>query len=444
VTSRIYYTDPYCRRFDAMVTKAFVHEGRPAALLDRTAFYPTSGGQPFDTGQLIWAGNANGASAADEAIEERRGPYASAVDVIDTMDLDEDVIHIVSAPLTEGVAVRGEIDWTRRFDHMQQHTGQHVLSAAFDRLFENRTVSFHMGSDLSTIDLQHETSWEQIARAVGEANRIIWEDREVAIRFVSSDHAATLPLRKEPARGGTLRLVEVKDFDLSACGGTHVSRTGAIGSLVVTAAEKFKAGMRITFACGGRAVRAFQALREAVSGSVRLLSVLPHELPDAIERTQTEAKELRRTLKKFQDALASHEAVRLVEASRAGGANKAGEAGGASKAGEAGGAGEATSVMVEALDGWDANGLKAIATHITAQTRAAVALFSTGSPVAVVIARSIGVTVDAAATLRTLTERFGGRGGGKSDLAQGGGLAGSVSDIVAVTRHMLRSATASK
>jgi alanyl-tRNA synthetase len=405
VTSRIYYTDPYCRRFDAVVTKVFVHESRPAALLDRTAFYPTSGGQPFDTGQLISAGKAA---------------------VIDTIDLDEDVIHILSAPLAEGAAVRGEIDWTRRFDHMQQHTGQHILSAAFDRLFDNRTVSFHMGSDVSTIDLQQETSWEQIARAEAEANRIIWENREVAIRFVSSEHAATLPLRKEPAQGGTLRLIEVNDFDLSACGGTHVSRTGAIGSLIVTAAEKFKGGTRLTFACGGRAVRTFHALRDAVSGSVRLLSVLPHDLPGAIERMQTDAKELRRTLKKFQEALASQEAARLVGASRAGGA------------------GEATSVIVEALEGWDANGLKAIATHITAQTRAAVALFSTATPVSVVIACSADVPVDAVATLRALTERFGGRGGGKSDLAQGGGLAGSVPEIVAVARQMLQSATASK
>jgi alanyl-tRNA synthetase len=415
VTSRIYYTDPYCRHFEAAVTKAFVHEGRPAALLDRTAFYPTSGGQPFDTGKLFAAGQAGGAG------EERRGPDGSAIEVVETIDVDDDVVHILSAPVTEGATVRGEIDWTRRFDHMQQHTGQHLLSAAFDRLVENRTVSFHMGSDVSTIDLQREASWEQIARAEVEANRVVWENREVAIRFVTSEHAAALPLRKEPTREGTLRLIEVHDFDLSACGGTHVSRTGAIGSLVVTAAEKFKGGARVTFACGARTIRAFQSLRAASVGCVRLLSVLPGELPAAIERMQAETKDLRRTLRRFQEALASHEAARLIGACELGSG--------------------AVVVIVEALEGWDANGLKAIATHIAAQANAAVALFSTASPHAVVIARSPGMNLDATAVLGALLERFGGRGGGKADLAQGGGFAADVAEIAAVTRQLLQRAT---
>jgi alanyl-tRNA synthetase len=400
VTSRIYYTDPYCRRFEAPVTKAFVYDGRPAALLDRTAFYPTSGGQPFDTGKLFEAGG-------------------SAIDVIETIDVDDDVVHILSAPVIEGATVRGEINWTRRFDHMQQHTGQHILSAAFDRLFENRTISFHMGLDASTIDLQREASWEQVARAEGEANRVVSDNREVAIRFVTSEHAAALPLRKEPAREGTLRLIEVKDFDLSACGGTHVSRTGAIGSLVVTAVEKFKGGTRVTFACGARAIRAFQSLRDAVAGSVRLLSVLPRELPVAIERMQTEAKDLRRTLRGFQEALAAHEAARLITACDVGSG--------------------AALVIVEGLDGWDVNGLKAIATHIAAQANAAVALFSTASPHPVVIARSPGVPVDATAVLGELIKRFGGRGGGKADLAQGGAFGGDLSEIMRATRELLES-----
>ena len=414
MTSRIYYTDPYSRRFEASVAKALVHDGRPAALLDTTAFYPTSGGQPFDTGKLFEPGRA-GEEA--EAGWERRGPFGSAVEVIETIELDHDVVHILSAPVIEGTSVRGEIDWTRRFDHMQQHTGQHILSAAFDRLFENRTVSFHMGSDVSTIDLQREASWEQIARAEGEANRIVSENREVAIRFVTSEHAAALPLRKEPAREGTLRLIEVKDFDLSACGGTHVSRTGAIGSILVTAAEKFKGGTRVTFACGTRALRVFQSLRDAVAGSVRLLSVLPRELPAAIERMQAETKDLRRTLRRFQEALASHEAARLVGVSESG-------------------SGPAL-VIVEALDGWDANGLKAIATHIVAQANSAVALFSTASSHPVVIARSPGIAIDATAVLNELIIRFGGRGGGKADLAQGGGFGGDVIDILRTARQLL-------
>jgi alanyl-tRNA synthetase len=279
-----------------------------------------------------------------------------------------------------------------------------------------------MGSDASTIDLQRDASWEQIAHAEGEANRVIWENREVAIRFVMSEHAATLPLRKEPAREGTLRLIDVQDFDLSACGGTHVSRTGAIGSLVVTAAEKFKGGTRVTFACGARAVRAFQSLRDASAGCVRLLSVLPGELPAAIERMQAETKDLRRTLRRFQESLASHEAARLIRASELGSG--------------------AALVIVEALDGWDANGLKAIATHIASQANAVVALLSIASPHAVVIARSPGMPVDATAVLGDLISRFGGRGGGKADLAQGGGFVADVAEITVVTRQLLQRATA--
>src|SRR6478735_8935172 len=335
MTSRIYYADPACREFDAVVTAATSHEGQPAVVLDRTAFYPTSGGQPFDVGAL--------------------GP----VRVVDVIDSDDAVLHVLDAPLSAGTTVHGSIDCDRRFDHMQQHTGQHILSAAFDRLAANRTVSFHMGAELSSIDLAREASWSEIDAAMEAANRVIWEDRPVSIRFASDAEAERLPLRKPPARGGTLRLIEVKDFDLSACGGTHVSRTGAIGSVVVAAAEKFKGGARITFACGNRAVRAFQSLRDAVGGSVRLLSVLPGELPAAIERMQAETKDLRRTLKRFQEALASHEAARLI---------------GASELGQG-----PVLLMVEGLDGWDASGLKAIATHITAQANAVVALFSKAS-----------------------------------------------------------------
>ena len=400
MTSRIYYTDPYCRRFDAVVTRAFEHDGRPAVLLDRTAFYPTSGGQPFDVGHLR-AGEAGGAGEAG---------------VVDVIDADDEVVHVLSRPLAAGAAVNGEIDWTRRFDHMQQHTGQHVLSAAFDRLFDNRTVSFHMGAELSTIDLAKEMTWEQIARAEDEANRVIWDNREVAIRFVSSEEASALPLRKEPARGGVLRLIDVHDFDLSACGGTHVARTGAIGAILVPASEKFKGGVRVTFVCGGRALHVFRTLRASVAGSVRALSVLPQELPGAIERMQAEGKDLRRTIKRVQESLAAQEGIRL--------AGEAGQAGG---------------VVVETLDGWDANGLKTIASETTSRTSAVVALFSTSPPIAAVIARSTDRALDASAVLRALTERFGGRGGGRADLAQGGGLSGSLSDIRAAARELLKS-----
>jgi alanyl-tRNA synthetase len=393
VADRIYYTDAYCTGFEAVVTRAFIHEGRPAVALDRTAFYPSSGGQPFDVGTL--------------------GP----VRVVDVVDLEDgSIAHVLDAPLAEGTRVDATVDWTRRFDHMQQHTGQHVLSAAFDHLFDNRTMSFHMGAEVSTIDVALEASAAAIAAAEQEANRIVWEDRPVAIRFASTEEAATLNLRKEPTRGGTLRLVDVTGFDLSACGGTHVARTGAIGIIAVTAAERFRGGTRLTFVCGGRALRMCRASREAVTGSIRSLSVLPEELPAAVERVQGEAKDLRRTIKTLQDALAGHEATRLVAAAPLV---------------------DGVRVVVGALEGWDAAGLKSIAATAVAGDSVAVALFSATSPAVAVVARSRNVKADAQAVLKSLIARFGGRGGGKPDLAQGGGLEGDVQTIVGSARDLL-------
>src|SRR5207248_1258434 len=205
MTDRLYYTDPYLREFDATVQRVETRGGRALVTLDRTAFYPTSGGQPFDTGTL-----------GDLPI----------VDVVDD-EHDGSVKHVVenAADVRVGQTVHGVIDWPRRFDHMQQHSGQHVLSAAFDKLFGVRTVSFHLGAAVSTIDLAREMTAAEIAAAETGANRVVWEDRPVSIRFADAEEAARLPLRKEPARGGVLRLIEVEGFDLSACGGTHVART---------------------------------------------------------------------------------------------------------------------------------------------------------------------------------------------------------------------------
>jgi alanyl-tRNA synthetase len=400
MTLRIYYRDPYCRRFDAVVTRAFDHEGRPAVTLDQTAFYPTSGGQPFDTGRL------------------------DRVDVVETVDLDDQagqggVVHVLAAPLGEGSRVSGEIDWPRRFDHMQQHTGQHVLSAAFDRQCDNPTMSFHMGSDVSTIDLQREAAAADVERVVDAANAVVWEDRPVSIRFASAEEAATLPLRKESGRQGPLRLIEVEGFDLSACGGTHVARTGAIGLIAVLGTERFRGGSRVSFVCGSRALNVLRGYRDAVAGSVRSLSVLPAELPAAVERIQTEGKELRKTIKGLQESLAVHEAARLLaDAPGAGGVR----------------------LIAQVLEGWDAAGLKTIASAIATSGSAAVTLVSASSPAFVVVARSAAVATDAAAVLKQLIARFGGRGGGKPDLAQGGGLNGDPTEIALLARELLKGA----
>lgn len=395
MTNRLYYREPYRTSFEGVVTSCQPADGRFHVRLDQTAFYPTSGGQPFDVGTL--------------------GP-AQVVDVVDTDD--GEITHVVTQALDVGATVRGEIDWRRRFDHMQQHTGQHVLSAAFDRLVNARTESFHLGAVSSSIDLHREVSAEEIARVEDEANRVVWEDRPVAIKFVSAEEAAKLPLRKDPARTGPLRLIEVEDFDLSACGGTHVSRTGAIGIIAIAGAEKFRGGTRVEFLCGGRALNRFRTWRDAFAATQRVLSVPPQELAAGIERLQAESRSLQRTIRQLQEQLAAHEARALVARGE--------------RAGD-------RMVVAEALDGWDAAGLKALAVAAAAQEpRAAVALFSTSTPALAVVARGPDAGVDAAAVLKALVGRFGGKGGGRPDLAQGGGLNGGANEILAAVRELLR------
>lgn len=389
MTQRIYYREPYRRTFDATVVSSETLEGRSYVTLDQTAFYPTSGGQPFDTGTL-------GGAAVTDVVDREDGTIA----------------HLVSGSLKPGDVVSGEIDWARRFDHMQQHTGQHVLSAAFDRLFDVRTESFHMGKDSSTIDLAREVTPAEIAKAEDDANRVVWEDRVVTIRFATAEEAASMGMRKESGRTGTLRLIDVQDYDLSACGGTHVERTGAIGIIAIGSWEKFKGGSRIEFLCGHRALERFRTWRGALAAVQKHLSVPPIEMAAAVERMQEEAKAQTRSLRGFQEKLAAHEGAMLV--SRGG------------------------SVIVQALDGWDPQGLKAIAVAATAANpAAAVALFTATNPAQVVIARGAKSTVDAGAALKQLAAKFGGKGGGKPDLAQGGGLAASTEDLVAAARQIL-------
>ena len=396
MTHRLYYTDPYLQAFDASVVRVEASSGRLTVILDRTAFYPTSGGQPFDTGEL--------------------GGFR----VVDVVDQDDGTIaHVLDqAPgaLDPGQTIHGSIDWPRRFDHMQQHTGQHVLSAAIDKLFGVRTVSFHLGADVSTIDLARELSSSEIAAAETEANRVVWEDRPVRIRFAEADEAARLPLRKEPVRGGTLRLIEVEQFDLSACGGTHVARTGGIGIVAVAAWERFKGGQRVEFVCGGRALQRFRATRDAIAASVRLLSVLPGELPTAIQRLQADARDQKRSLAGLQEELARFRAEELAAT------------------GEASAAGRIVLRAVEA----DANGLKSLAAAIAAKPGHIIVLVSASRPALIVAARSSDLAaVSAQQIVNALTGQFGGRGGGRPDLAQAGGLDGDPDAILTAARDLI-------
>lgn len=394
MSQRIYYAEPYRTSFDTTVVSCRRAGDHFEVVLGETAFYPTSGGQPFDVGTL---GDAR------------------VLDVVDRED--GQIVHIIDRPLSERAAITGEIDWRRRFDHMQQHTGQHVLSAAFDRLFDVRTESFHLGKESSSIDLAREVSAKEIGVAEAEANRIVWEDRPVHIRLASAEEAKALPLRKESLRTGPLRLIEVEGFDLSACGGTHVARTGSVGVIAIASWEKFKGGSRVEFLCGGRALTRFHDWRDALTATGRHLSVQPSELAASVEKLQLESKTLHKTIRAQQEQLAVHEARALVSrAERIG----------------------TRSAVVEALEGWDVVGLKALAVAATAADGdLAVALFNRSMPTLVVVATGAAVGVDASAVVKALTGKFGGKGGGRRELAQGGGIDAPVEMLVQEARRLL-------
>jgi alanyl-tRNA synthetase len=377
VTERLYY-DSSLLRFTGTVVESGTLDGRAFAVLDRTAFYPTSGGQPFDRGHL------------------------GGREVVEVLDREDDgaVLHFISDAVPVGAVVDGEIDAERRLDHMQQHTGQHVLSAAFIRTAKVPTVSFHLGVEVSTIDLAGDVEAAAIAKAEDEANRVVFADRDVVVRFVSAAEAAVLPLRKEPSRTGTLRLVEVPDFDLSACGGTHVSRTGAIGNIAVSAWERYKGGTRVSFVCGGRAVRAFRELRDASTATSRLLSVQSGELPEAVARLQADARDVRLQARALGEQLARFEASAL----RSSAVDLNGHR-----------------IVARVLDK-DQAGLRQLAQEAAADGGPAILLVSTARPAALVVSRGGDSGIDAGAVLKAIVARFGGKGGGRPELAQGGGI----------------------
>lgn len=399
--SRLYYSDPLLTVFDATVKSCTAVDDRFHVTLDATAFYPTSGGQPYDVGTL-----------------ELVGDVASRVTVVDVID-DEasgEVVHVADAALVPGARVHGEINRFRRLDHMQQHTGQHILSAAFDQLLRARTVSFHMGAESSTIDLSRELTPEDINIAETAANTIVWRDLDVGVRYVSEAEAAALPLRKESTRTGTLRLVEIPGFDLSACGGTHVPRTGMIGMIGVTGSERFKGGSRVSFVCGGRTFTAFAAMRRVTQAASRVLTVAASDLPDAIGRMQTQIKDQQRAIKALQEQVTATLAAELRDTAVPGQ--------------------NATRLVVRAQPGWDANAIKFLASAIVSSPGFVVVLTGEGAPVPVVVARSADVGVDAGAWIKDATAELGGKGGGRPEMAQGGLPVGTQDILARATRTL--------
>jgi alanyl-tRNA synthetase len=389
MTTRLYYRDSFLYDFDAEVREV-LDNPRPALVLDRTAFYPTSGGQVFDTGTITIGETKLKVTEVADAEDGRIVHYFEA-----ERDFDK-------AALQPGTRVHGQIDATRRRDHMQQHSGQHVLSAAFIRLYDMPTVSFHMADDYCSIDLDTPAlTKEQIESAERLANEIILENRAVDIRFVTRDQAGKLGLRKlPPTERDELRLIDIHDFDLTACGGTHVSHTGQIASVLLRKVEKVRQGWRIEFVAGQRAVatarRDFTTLTEAAA----LFSAHIYDVPQQARKSLDEIRSLRKQREQSQEELAAAQAAALLAETAETNGRK---------------------LVVRTLSDRDLNFIKLLAQKITRLSTHAVALLATTSPQpSLVFAQSAGQPFDMGALMKETMAKLGGRGGGSKDIAQGG------------------------
>ncbi len=391
MTKRLYYDQPNLKEFNAHIIETQETEQGVSVRLDRTAFYPTSGGQPYDTGTL--AGHP-----VLDVWEDEQGT------VWHRLELPSDM------PAIPKGKVVGKINWQRRFDHTQQHTGQHLLSAGFVEVLEAPTIGFHLGSESSTIDLDlPHLNWEAAFRVEDAVNRVIWEDRPVTTRFVTQEELAQLPLRKPPQVSDHIRVVFIEGFDASACGGTHVTRTGAIGLVKITGIARYKGGTRVSFLCGKRALRDYQRALHILQQVSTDMTVGQDELRDAVQRLQDEFKIANRALHRTQSQLWELEAERMWD-----------------QALLRGGIHWVMAHWTPEEDcgmGHSFEAAQAVASHLRERSRTLILLATTEEKgLRAVCARSDDLKeINAAEILRDALSELGGRGGGSATMAQGGG-----------------------
>jgi alanyl-tRNA synthetase len=376
MTDLLYRADPYSTEFDAEILESAVNQGRPYVVLDRTCFYPTAGGQPHDTGTL------------------------NQVRVVDVIEEHEQILHLLEAPLISG-PVHGQIDWQRRFDHMQQHSGQHILSQAWLRLADAATVSFHLGAEICTIDLALGQCEDALVDAVEDAaNRAIWDNLPITVREYRQDELAAVALRKMPAVHGLVRVVSIGSFDVTACGGTHVHATGEIGSIHILGYENRHGQVRIEFVCGQRALYNQRLTGRLQQQAAAMLSIHAHDLPAAVSRLVEESKKYQKKIEELAGQLLEAELPRWLE-------------------------------QAQVVNGWRVVArviayppaqLRKAAQELT-QAPAVIALLASVPPSAqLCFATSANVPAHMGTLLRAVVAPYGGKGGGAQTMAQGGGV----------------------
>jgi alanyl-tRNA synthetase len=428
MTERLYYTDSYCARFSAHVIEQLTWEGHPAVVLDRTAFYPASGGQPADWGTL------DGVAVLDVVAREGDG---AVVHILDLTGSQKPARSEVEGRRPDGSLrpgsgqaagsaqrpVEGVLDWARRFDHMQQHTGQHILSAAFEKVLNADTVGFHMGAEASTVDINVARLDSAALTQVEElANHVIWEDRPVNARFVAPGELATLPLRRPPTVEGPVRVVEIADpstlrqaavvsppnhqgnadsghcFDVNPCGGTHVAHTGEIGLIKIVRSERRGDETRVEFLCGGRALRDYRAKNALINQLAGRLTVGYWELEQTIERLQDEGRQLQQELRRARKQLLKAEAAELAEGALVRGPYR---------------------IVQRVWEGREPDELRALAQELAQRFSVVALLAGVGERVHLCFARAGGPGPDMAGLLREACAQLGGKGGGQPRMAQG-------------------------
>jgi alanyl-tRNA synthetase len=392
-TERLYYDDAYTLHFEANVLEVTTRAQQPALVLDRTYFYPEGGGQPSDRGTL------NGVRVRD----------------VQTRPSDRAVLHVLESPLT-AQRVIGEIDGERRRDLRSHHSGQHVLSQALERVAQARTLSVHMSETSMTIDVDRVNiapeTWEAVEAL---ANQIVLEDRPVRAWFPTPEELVALNLRKLPEVDGKVRIVDIGGFDITACGGTHVARTGEIGIIKVIKAERRGETTRLEFKCGARALRDFQAKHEVINRLMAALTVGYWELPETVARLQEQNRTLQSELRAAREQLAVYEAASLLASASSHGAYR----------------------LVARAFARSADEVRLLAQALVAESGVVALLGAAGEKAQLIFARSADVALDVLPLLKKALEQLGGRGGGRPNMAQGGGASADLDQVQAAINTAL-------
>lgn len=385
-----YYEDAYTTQFQAKIIEKISDDNRYGIVLDSTYFYPESGGQPADLGTI------NGRSVTHVSIREA----------------DEAIVHWLDGDVGAEDRITAVIDWPRRFDHMQQHTGQHILSQAFIQIAEAETVGFHLNETNLTIDIDRADMTDSEIGAVERlANQAVWDNHPVTVRFVAQDEIAKLNLRKvPPVRNGRLRLIDIQNFDLTACGGTHVSHTGSVGLIKIIKQEKRGEKTRIEFCCGNRALQDYTQKHTIVNDLTAELTTGATELLQSIIKMRQENKDAQRTIKKQHEALVASRAQQFIV--------------NGTKIRE-------LTLVKKLFEENDATDFRTLATHLTKEANIVVLFGQAGKRTQLLFARSAQLTGDMNQLLKAALAQLGdGGGGGSAAMAQGGGPAHTRQEVM--------------